>query len=195
MSRHHETEIKLEVRNRRSVERRLRQLGFHVHQPRYFENNLLFDFPDLRLRKGRRLLRLRWEGERCFLTFKGAPVRSRRYKIRREIETPVEDGHLLIEILEALGLQRTFRYEKYRTVYLPRGRSNPGKAPHIVLDETPFGNYLELEGPQRWIDATARQLGCGPEDYITLSYAALHRQKSLEQGKTPGDMVFPGHKS
>ena len=190
----HETEIKLEIRDRKGLKQRLKQVGFRVIQPRHFEGNLLFDFPDLRLRKGRRLLRVRFEDRRCFLTFKGAPLHSRKYKIRQEIETAVEDGRRLTAILESLGLLRTFRYEKFRTVYLPRGRTDLQKAPHLVLDETPFGDYLELEGPQRWIDETARQLGYRPEDYITLSYAALHRQKCLDQGKKPGDMVFPEHK-
>jgi adenylate cyclase class 2 len=195
MSRHHETEIKLEVQNPRALRRRLRELGFRAVQPRHFESNVLFDFPDLRLWKARCLLRLRLADKHWTLTFKGAPLPSRRYKIRKEIDIGIENGGLLQEVLEALGLREAFRYEKYRTVYAREAGGTKGEAPVLVYDETPIGNYLELEGPQRWIDQVARQLGYRPEDYITASYASLYRQKCRERGEKPGNMVFARHKS
>jgi adenylate cyclase class 2 len=195
MSRHHETEIKLEVRNPRALRRRLRELGFRGVQARHFESNALFDFPDLRLWKARCLLRLRRADNQWFVTFKGAPLRSRRYKIRKEIDVRVENGELLREVFETLGLREAFRYEKYRTVYAREARGTKGEAPLLVYDETPIGNYLELEGPQRWIDQVAAQLGYRPEDYITASYASLYRQKCRERGETPGNMAFARHKS
>jgi adenylate cyclase class 2 len=195
MKRHNETEIKLEVRDPRALKRRLAELGFRLVQARHFESNYMFDFPDQRLRKGRRLLRLRFAGRQGVLTFKGTPLHSRSYKIRREIETAVEDGHRLKEILESLGLRQTFYNEKYRTIYAPPGRQGTAGAAHLFYDEMPFGNYIELEGPQRWIDEVARQLGYSREDYITRSYAALYRQKCLEQGREMGNIVFPARKS
>ena len=116
MKLHHETEVKLEVRNPRALKRLLAGLGLERFKTRHFESNYLFDFPDLRLRKARCLLRVRFAGRHGMFTFKGAPLRSRQYKIRREIETVVQDGHRLREILESLGLREVFRYEKYRTV-------------------------------------------------------------------------------
>jgi len=65
----------------------------------------------------------------------------------------------------------------------------------VVFDETPIGNFLELEGPQRWIDEVARQLGYARRDYITDSYAALYRKKCLEEGAKPGNMIFPTRES
>jgi len=56
-----------------------------------------------------------------------------------------------------------------------------------MLDETPLGVFLELEGPARWIDRTARALGFSESDYITDSYAELHRRS---RGGEAGDMVF-----
>jgi len=47
-----------------------------------------------------------------------------------------------------------------------------------------------LEGPQRWIDEVARQLGYSRQDYIKESYAALYRKKCQREGKTPGNMLF-----
>ena len=62
----------------------------------------------------------------------------------------------------------------------------------MVLDETPIGNFLELEGPQRWIDEVARQLGYSRREYIKDSYAALYREKCQTEHKTPGKYAFPG---
>lgn len=195
MKQRHETEIKLAVRNSRQIRRRLADLGFRLVRARHFESNYLFDFPNQRLRKARCLLRLRFAEGEGLLTFKGAPAGSRDYKIRPEIETTFDDGHPLREILHNLGLREVFCYEKYRSVYAPRGKRQVKDTPHLLLDETPVGNFLELEGPQRWIDEMARQLGYSRKDYITESYAALYRQKCLREGKKPGDMIFPVRES
>lgn len=192
--RHNETEIKLAVRNPGALKRRLARLGFRPVQARHFESNHLFDFPDLRLRKARHLLRLRFAGRQGVLTFKGAPSRSLKYKIRGEIETRVEDGSRLREIFESLGFRETFRYDKYRTIYARDARPAKTGTRLLVYDETPIGNYLELEGPVHWIDRVARQLGYGREDYITASYGALYHQRCHEQGKKPGNMIFAAQK-
>ena len=60
-----------------------------------------------------------------------------------------------------------FRYEKYRTEF-----RQPRRAGVAMLDETPVGVYLELEGTPHWIDRTARRLGFQESDYITASYGA-----------------------
>ena len=195
MSRDSETEIKLEVRSLPSLRRRLRELGFERVEARHFESNTLFDFPDLRLWKARSLLRLRQEGRRWTLTFKGAPLESRVYKMRREIETSVEDGARFKAILEALGFRPVFRYEKHRTAYTLGKRAGKAHGPLLLADETPIGVYLELEGPRRWIDRVAVKLGYRREDYITASYASLYREHCRQRGIEPTNMVFPGSKS
>ncbi len=192
MGDHREIEIKLEVRNPGLAKKRLRALGFRPAQPRHFERNHVFDFPDLRLRKARRLLRLRFADHRAILTFKGTPASSRRYKMRPEIETLVEDGEGLRKILESLGLKEKFCYEKYRTAYT---RSGSGEAFHheLVYDETPIGCYLELEGPRAWIDQIAGKLGYKTDDYMTRSYGTLFFEKRRSLALRTRDMVF--HKS
>jgi adenylate cyclase class 2 len=195
MKQRHETEIKLAVADLKATRRRLKELGFRPVVARHFESNYLYDFPDLRLRRARSLVRIRFERNAGLLTFKGAPLASRNYKIREEIETRVEDGHRLAEVLRRLGLREVFVYEKFRTQFAPPGKRDAKHAPQLVLDETPVGTYLELEGPQRWIDAVARQLGYARRDYITDSYAALYRQKCQEQGIALGNMIFPKRES
>ena len=191
MKHRHETEIKLVVTSPRRLRKRLGELGFRPVRARHFESNYLFDFPGERLRKARCLLRLRFANDQGLLTFKGPPLRSHNYKIRREIETHVSDGHLLREILLNLGMREVFCYEKFRTVYAPRGKKDVSEAPQLVVDETPIGNFLELEGPKPWIDEIARQLDYSRTDYITESYAALYRAKCVEEGNKVGNMVFP----
>ena len=190
-----EIEVKLEVRNSRRLKQRLGKLGFRRIEARHFERNVLLDFRDLRLRKARCILRLRDANHKGVLTFKAAPQRSSRYKIRGELETEVQDGRRLREILENLGMREVFRYDKYRTVYWPRAKPAKAKTPTLCCDETPIGNFVELEGPKRWIDEVARRLGYRSEDYITASYGALYLQKCLAEGKKPGNMVFPAHKT
>jgi hypothetical protein len=68
-------------------------------------------------------------------------------------------------------MRETLRYQRYRTVCGCRGSSGSRQ---LAYDETPFGNYIELEGPKRWIDQTARQLGYQRKDYITLGYPTLY---------------------
>jgi adenylate cyclase class 2 len=186
----HETEVKLEVKDTKDLRRRLTEQGFRPIMARHFESNILFDYPDHRLRKLRCLVRLRYMGDQALLTYKGTPLQSRDYKIRPEFESMVDDGHRVHEILLHLGLQEMFSYEKYRTIYAPRGKRDALGGPHLVYDETPVGTYIELEGPQRWIDEVARQLGYSRKDYIKESYAALYRKKCQQEGKTPGNMLF-----
>ncbi len=195
MKHRRETEIKLLARDRKGMGRRLSQLGFKVLKARHFECNYLFDFPDLRLGRSGRLLRLRFAGGEHLLTFKGPPLGTRRYESRREIETRVEDGVLLREVLKNLGLKQVFIYEKYRTTYAAGDRADSHELPRVAYDETPIGNYLELEGPEKWIDEVATRLGYSPRDYITSTYLALYFQKCREDGKRLGNMVFKGRKS
>lgn len=173
-----ETEIKIAVTGFERIRARLKALGFARSQPRLFEANILFDTPGTDLRTGGRLLRVRRVGKQTILTYKG-PAETGRHKSREELEIVVSDEAMCQAILDRLGFRPTFRYEKYRTEY------SDGRGV-VTLDQTPIGNYLELEGAARWIDSTAAKLGFTEADYITSSYGRLY----LESGGGRGDMVF-----
>ena len=190
-----EIEIKLKVEGPRALKQLLKECGFEVVKRRHFEGNVVFDFRDSRLCRSRSLLRLRTEGRRYILTFKGPPRASAFYKVRTEIETEVEDEGTLQRIFEALGLRSIFRYEKYRTAYAEKGRRKTEGTPLLVYDETPIGPYVELEGPVRWIDRTARRLGYQKRDYMTSSYAALYQDYCRQNGTKARDMVFSSNNS
>ena len=127
--------------------------------------NTLYDLPGQVLRRAGALLRLRQYGSDWVLTHK-AKGKAGRHKTRIETETKVADGPRMDRILRALGFGPTFRYEKFRAEW------SDGKG-HVVVDETPIGNFGEIEGPSRWIDQTARSLDIAPKDYITETYLEL----------------------
>ncbi len=160
-----EIEIKFRITDLPALPRALKQAGFKQLTRSTHEMNSLYDLPGQRLRKRGELLRLRKYGETWVLTHK-AKATTGRHKVRVELETRVENGPQMDAILRALGFAPTFRYEKYRAEW------SDGTG-HVVLDETPIGNFGEIEGPPRWIDRTARALGIGQGDYITQTYAPM----------------------
>jgi adenylate cyclase class 2 len=180
-----ETEIKLRLRGGLAkIRQSLRELGFRITTHRSLESNILFDNAKRSLRKHGKLIRVRRVGKHTLLTYKG-PSQPSRYKKRREIEFELPLSAPIGAILTQIGYHPVFRYEKFRTEY--EKRSNEGK---VLLDETPIGNYLELEGSPRWIDRTARQLGFSKADYITRSYGYLYLAYCRERRTRPKDMLF-----
>jgi adenylate cyclase, class 2 len=181
-----ETEIKLRLSEGPERARAiLEQHGFHATGPRELETNQTFDVPGSELRQTARLLRVRSAGGRWTVTYKGPPIASDRHKSREEIETEVSDGVAFGHILARLGYQPSFAYEKFRTTFEAAGEDGI-----VTLDETPIGDFLELEGSGSWIDQTAVTLGFAPADYITSSYAALYEEYRRTHGTVPRDMQF-----
>jgi len=183
-----EIEVKLLIDKVAPVRERLRRIGFQLWQPRSLEKNVLYDSSAGSLRKRGALLRLRNSRGHHTLTYKEPVADSKRYKIRREAEIRLADASATKQILTGLGFQPVFRYEKYRTVYRAARGVARGEA---VLDETPIGNYLELEGRQAWIRRVAAQLGARPEDFITKDYAALYVEWCRARGRKVAHMTFP----
>lgn len=180
-----EVEVKLRVEDPRETAALLFEHGFRVIHERAFESNVLFDTPERALRAERRLLRVREFGGVATFTYKGTPETGR-HKSREELETDVADGEILRQMLDRLGYLPFFRYEKYRTVY-----QQPGEVAGLaVLDETPIGCWMELEGAPEWIDANAAQLGYSQAQYITESYGALWLSYCREHDIGSRDMVF-----
>jgi len=180
----HETEIKLTVADPKSARRLLLAAGFRVSRKRVFEANTVFDTPGQSLRQGASLLRVREAGGTATVTCKGPPVPGR-YKSREEVELEVADAAAMGAIFARLGFQPIWRYEKYRTEF-----RQPRRAGVAMLDETPIGVFLELEGTGPWIDRTAGRLGFRETDYITASYASLYLESCGRRGGVAGDMVF-----
>ena len=177
-----EIEIKFGVADLRSLSRKLRSAGFHLVTKRTHEMNTLYDLPGKVLRKRKELLRIRKYGSQWTLTHKSGTQRGR-HSSRVELETKVADGKKLDSILRSLGYSPSFRYEKFRAEW------SDGKG-QVVLDETPIGNFCEIEGPSRWIDATAKKLAVRAEDYITKNYATLFSDWKVARKSPADEMTF-----
>jgi adenylate cyclase class 2 len=180
-----EVEIKLRIADKARSQAKLSALGLRLKTPRTFEHNLLFDTPERSLRSSGQTLRVRQYGPQWTVTHKSAPPDSMGlpHKHRLETETVVADGEAMAAIFQQLGLEVSFRYEKWRTEY------TDGTG-HLVLDETPIGDFAELEGPPEWIDALATQLDAGPSDYITANYARLFFDWKKQTGSPAQNMTF-----
>jgi adenylate cyclase, class 2 len=181
-----EIEIKFRVADLRALGRKLRAAGFRLVTPGTHEMNTLYDLPGEVLRARKELLRIRKYGSTWTLTHKSGGMKGR-HSSRVELETGVTDGKKMDAILRGLGYAPTFRYEKFRAEWT----DSKGK---VVVDETPIGNFCEIEGPPRWIDVTAKKLGVAPADYITKNYATLFSDWKQETGSPASDMTFEGLK-
>jgi adenylate cyclase, class 2 len=179
-----EREIKLRFDSAEQAREKILALGATPLLGRRLQEDCLFDTDDERLRLQRSTLRVRSEGGKALLTFKG-PVIPGAVKVREEYETVVADGAALRSILEELGLHVWFRYEKYREEFT-------AAEVVIAVDETPVGVFVEIEGGEDGIHDTARALGRAPSDYITDSYRFLFLQHRDEHGLAGHDMVFEG---
>ena len=182
-----EIEIKFRVADVRTLARKLHAAGFRLVTRRTHEINTLYDLPAEVLRKRHELLRLRKYGSAWTLTHKSGTVRGH-HSSRVELETVVSDGKKMDAILRALGYAPSFRYEKFRAEWVD-GKRHGGKG-HVVIDETPIGNFCEIEGPPRWIDATANKLGVSAADYITKNYATLFADWKQKTGSFAREMTF-----
>jgi adenylate cyclase class 2 len=184
-----EVEIKFRIADIQALTASLHKGGFRLLTSRTHEMNTLYDQPGAKLRRRGALLRLREYGPKWTLTYKDkAGPRTGRHKSRREIETVVENGPAMAQIIEELGFQPSFRYEKYRTEWSDANS-------HVVIDETPIGNFGEIEGPPKWIDATARLLQISVDQYLKESYAELFDAWKRRTKSKATEMTFKGIKA
>lgn len=179
-----ETEVKIALPASHSFSARLFSLGFREYKARVFESNTLFDTPEQQLRSRQMLLRLRQAGPKSVITWKGKG-KDGPHKSRPELETEIGSLETFSKILSEVGFAPTFRYEKYRTEFV----KNDGGV--VTLDETPIGDFLELEGDADWIDRTAVELGFGPADYMLESYGRLFLDYRAKHDLEARDMTFP----
>jgi adenylate cyclase class 2 len=173
-----ETEVKLPVADLEGLRRALTGVGARLTRERHFEDNVLFDDGTGSLAAAGAVLRLRRTPHGSVLTYKGPKRVVEGIKVREERQTRVEEPDAAGAIFTALGYRPVFRYQKYREAWTHRGQE-------VVLDETPIGPFLEIEGDRDGIRAVTAELGLDPSDYMVESYVDLFFARG---GK--GDMVF-----
>ena len=170
-----EKKFRLTKKQREKVLQRLPEIGA---RPRgeVFEENTLYDGESLDL--ARSVLRLRRVGKTGTLTYKEVFPTSSSIKHHREDETRVEDPEAMAAILDALGFRPTLVYEKRRKTW------RLGKT-EIVVDELPFGLFMEIEGSDADIAAAELKLGIKGLRTERETYPQLARK----HGKRYGDMI------
>jgi adenylate cyclase class 2 len=161
-----EIEVKFLIDDLGAMRQRLLALGATLKTPRSYEDNLCFDTPDERLQQQECLLRLRRD-HRTRLTYKEPPpTADPEFKVRHEYEIEVSDFTQARSLLEKLGFSLYFRYEKYRETFRYQEAE-------IVLDETPAGAFMEIEGARAAIDTIVAQLGLDFAARLTASYGEI----------------------
>lgn len=158
-----EIEVKFYLRHLEDIRKRLIAPGALLKTDRLLERNLRFDTPDRELAGKKHVLRLR-QSKCATLTFK----RPRgQMETREEFEVEIDDFEGGRKILEALGYKVTAVYEKYRETYQI-------DSIQVMLDELPFGSFVEIEGPSiESIRQMSDQLGLPWERRVQASYLEL----------------------
>jgi adenylate cyclase, class 2 len=178
-----ETEIKVKIEDIEDFCLQLDVLNPRILAERHFEDNYLLDFSDGKLQSGRCLLRIRFAQGCGMLTFKGPPRSDGIFKTREEVETRVEDATAMLQVLERIGMSVCFRYQKYR-------REFAFDQVHVAVDETPIGNYVELEGTEDGIRVLAHKMGIAETQFLRLSYYSLYLEHCQRTGRVPNFMVY-----
>lgn len=118
------------------------------------------------------VLRLRKTDARTILTYKEKVPTENDFKHQIEFETDVSDVNATESIIEKLGYKLSVIYEKHRKAW------HFGNV-EVVLDELPFGYYMEIEGSIEDILAVEKQLGADKLETESRGYPRL----TLKYGK------------
>jgi adenylate cyclase class 2 len=179
-----EKKYRLTPAQRRMIEKRLRELAARP-RPIEFEENTIYRGKGLK--PGRRALRLRRVGDHALLTFKRRFQTMSPVKHQEENETGVSDADATNAILGALGFQPALVYEKRRT------RWNIGTA-KVVIDELPFGLFMEIEAAEKEIKRIEKMLGAEAFEAVHETYPDLtvrfgRKQKGIIEARFRGSRV------
>lgn len=176
-----ETELKLIGVDFARLREALRKAGARF-LTRAFEQNLVFDDAGRSLRSRSMLLRLRSVAGGSRLTLKRpvAQTATSALKVFDEIETGVADFEAMRAVIEGLGFSAAFAYEKVRETW----RSGDV---FICLDHLPFGDFVELEGPEPDILACLDRLGLAGFARSKETYHALNLAQRRAQGLAPDE--------
>lgn len=171
-------EVELKAPAPRGVESRLVAAGAKKLSSKV-QNDTLYDLPGEPLRRHGENLRIREEGRRLLVTFKGKSV-SKKIKAKEEIELPV-NGSMRV-LLAGLGYSPTLFLRKFRAEY------SLGKVTVCIDNVRGLGRWVEFEAfgepaeCRKRIVKAASMLGIAESALAPLSYATMMRER-LKKGK------------
>jgi adenylate cyclase class 2 len=123
-------------------------------------------------------LRLRKIGDFSVLTYKEKIRNATGAKQKVEFETSVSDVDAMENIIERLGYRLTAVYEKRRKYWQLDDVE-------VVLDELPFGLFMEIEGLIEAIEKAEKMLGLKEVEREPRGYPRL----TIKYGKMNGDVA------
>lgn len=167
-----EKKYRLSAEQKEEILQSLNEIGAQ-YRGKDFEENILFSNSDL-IEK-RAVLRLRRIGERTILTFKRRVQNEFAVKHNIEYETEVADFDEISQIFENLGFRPVLVYEKRRRTWNFR-------QVEIVVDELPFGDFMEIEGSVTAIAEAEMFLGAEDFEVVHETYPNLTRRFGTKNG-------------
>lgn len=170
-----EKKYQLTAQQRDEVLQRLKDEGAEDRGEEFEENTI---YGGGSLKRETSVLRLRRVGDRALLTYKERFPRESAVKHQREDETAVDDPSSMAMILEAVGFRPVLVYEKRRRTWSFGGTE-------VVIDELPFGLFMEIEGDEDAINATEQALGI---DGLPAEHAT-YPQLTEQHGRRSGDLI------
>jgi adenylate cyclase class 2 len=170
-----EKKYRLTEKQRDQILLRLKEVGATAEGEEFEENTL---FTGDALPRERCVLRLRRVNGRATLTFKQRITSGDSIKHQQEDETTVGDADAMEAILDSLGLTPRLVYEKRRATFRLGGAE-------IVVDELPFGLFMEIEGTEAEIKDAERQLAIKGLKAEHSTYPQLTQR----HGKSDGQIV------
>ena len=179
-----ETEVKLRLADAAAFRSLLIQHGWRPG-PQVFERNTVFDTPGEELLRSQRLLRIRQIDDRAVVTVKLPAAYDGPHKVREEHQFETNDVEQARQVFLGLGYKPSWIYEKRRTTFRKDGEEGI-----IEVDETPIGDFTEIEGKADWIDRTAQVLGFSRADYVTETYRGLFESWREQAGRGVIHMTF-----
>jgi adenylate cyclase class 2 len=131
-----EKKYRLTIERWKEIEDTLAEFGCTASGTEFEENTI---FSNEKLAQDRSIVRIRKTDVRSTLTFKKRTESNSDAKHQIEFETVIADPAVAKNILESIGLTAKLVYEKKRTTFKFRNAE-------VVLDELPFGLFMEIEG-------------------------------------------------
>ncbi len=182
-----EREIKFYIEDLEKIAERVRLCGAELIRPRTLEHNLRLDIGDQDLARQGRLLRIR-KDDRVSVTYKANARVEGGVIARTEIEFEADDARMVQKLFEALGYRVVVTYEKYRSMY------KLGDVV-VVLDEMPFGNFVEIEAPNNTlIEGVSMMLGLDFSKGMAINYLGIFEALKSRMGFDFRDLTFENFK-
>ncbi len=180
MASRREIEAKFSVSDLEITRRSMLNLGGKVNTPKHLEHNRYFDTPGRDLKSGKQILRIR-SGSQIQMTYKR---QAGAFESRTEIELTLESADDAQAMLQALGYELILDYSKEREIYELQGV-------RVMLDELPFGSFVEIEGPSlNNVQDVSSNLGLDWQKRISMGYLTLFERARELVNLPPEEISF-----